>query len=107
MHGRRYTADDLVRLAARRGHSGATQRLITDWAAKGLLDRPLSPGLGRGAGSEKGTWSERQAELFITLLDKRRETKQIPTLCNVPVAMWLYFGPAYVPVRQVRRALET
>ncbi|MGI8559466.1 MAG: hypothetical protein ACR2ND_14380 [Solirubrobacteraceae bacterium] len=29
------------------------------------------------------------------------------TLCNVPVSLWLYFGPEYVPVRQVRRALRT
>jgi hypothetical protein len=28
-------------------------------------------------------------------------------LCNVPVGLWLYFGPEYVPIRQVRRALST
>ena len=102
----RYTAEDLVGDAAAQG-APVKQRLITDWVEKGLLDGPARHSLGRGRGSAPGTWPENQRKLFLLLLGKRQEVSRLATLCNVPVAFWLYFGPDYVPARQVRRALAT
>lgn len=101
-----YTAEDLVRDAASQGIP-VKQRLITDWVEKGLLDRPTRHSLGRGRGSAPATWPENQRKLFLLLLGKRQEVSRLATLCNVPVALWLYFGPEQVPSRQVRRALAT
>jgi hypothetical protein len=102
----RYTIADLCRDAEAHGFS-ATPRLITDWVELGLLDAPDRHGLGRARGSAAGTWSEAQRQLFLALLDKRREVKHIAPLCNMPVWLWLFWGDEYAPLRQVRRALET
>lgn len=98
-----YTADDLLRVAHARDFK-ATKRLITDWVSIGLLDQPHRRGRGRGKGVER-TWPERQLQLWLTLLDKRREVRHVASLCNIPVCVWLYWGVDYVPVRQVQRAL--
>ena len=99
---RRLIYSTLHRLTAPR----ATGRLITDWVSLGLLDKPVPRSRGRGKGVER-TWSENQLQLFVVLLDKRREVRHVAALCNVPVMLWLYWGTDYVPVRQVRKALRT
>lgn len=104
---RRYTARDLLQ-QARDQRTSASDRLIDDWVRKGLIDRPQAPGRGQGGGRAPGTWPWEQLQLFLLLLRKRRdEVKRVLTLCNIPVAMWMYFGDQYVPLRQVRRALST
>jgi len=98
-----YTAEDLIRVAQARGFA-PTKRLITDWTSIGLLDQPQRHSRGRARGIKR-VWPERQLKLWLTLLDKRREVTHIAALCNIPVFLWLYWGPDYAPVRQVRRAL--
>jgi hypothetical protein len=101
-----YTREDLLAAATARGFK-ASARLISDWVELGLLDRPTRRGLGRGRGS-LATWPENQLQLFLQLLDqKRKGARRIPTLCNLPVGLWLHFGDEYVPLRQTRRALKT
>jgi hypothetical protein len=101
----RYTKTDLLD-AAQGQDTPATGRLITDWVGLGLLDKPAARSRGRGKGVER-TWPENQRKLFLVLLNKRREVRHIAALCNIPVMLWLYWGADYVPVRQVRQALET
>jgi len=103
-----YSAGDLVQGAHDRDFQQVKQRLVVDWVQRGLLDKPRKTGRGAGGGrgSKKGVWPEAQAELFFTLLDQhQRAATRIPTLCNIPVFVWLWWGDDYVPVRQVRRAL--
>jgi hypothetical protein len=99
-----YTAEDLLRAGRAKGFA-PKKRLITDWTSIGLLDHPERRGRGRGRGVER-VWPESQLKLWLVLLDKRRDVKRVNALCNVPVFLWVYFGSGYVPVRQVRRALE-
>jgi hypothetical protein len=104
---RRYTAAELLEHARAQG-TPASDRLIDDWVRKGLIDRPQAPGRGQGGGRARGTWPRAQLQLFLLLLRKRRdEVKRVLTLCNIPVATWMYYGDQYVPLRQVRRALTT
>jgi hypothetical protein len=98
-----YTAEDLIRVARARGFE-PTKRLITDWTSIGLLDQPQRHSRGRARGIKR-VWPERQLKLWLTLLEKRREVTHVAALCNLPVFLWLYLGPDYAPVRQVRRAL--
>ena len=104
-----YTADDLLAAAADAGAT-VSGRLITDWVAKGLLDRPRVRGLGRGRGTV-ATWPEDQRQLFLALLEQRRRgVKRLATLCNLLVTVWLDsegLDRDYVPLRQVRRCLAT
>lgn len=100
-----YTAEDLVGEAKARGVM-VTKRLVIDWAEVGLLDRPERHGLGRGKGTV-ATWPESQRQLFLLLLEKRVDLRKIAPLCNIPVWLWLWYGDAYAPLRQVRRALAS
>jgi hypothetical protein len=107
----RLTADELISVAAENGLR-ASRRLITDWISLGLIDRPHHPGRGQGRGSTDGTWSLPQASLFVDLVTLRQRkpdpVTQVAGLANVPVSAWLWSGEEFdVPVRQVRRALET
>ena len=105
---REYTADDLLAAAADAGVT-VSGRLITNWVAKGLLDRPRVRGLGRGRGTV-ATWPEDQRQLFLALLEQRRGVKRLATLCNLPVTVWLDsegLDRDYVPLSQVRRCLAT
>jgi hypothetical protein len=101
----RYTKSQMVQAALAAGHT-ATERLLTDWQSAGLLDQPTKKGLGRGKGIQ-ALWPESQLRLWLLLLDKRRETSQVPNLCNVTVGLWLYFGDDYATVRQVRKCMHT
>jgi hypothetical protein len=97
-----YTRDDLLAAAREAGHAPSS-RLVTDWVALGLLDKPTKRGLGRGLGTI-ATWPQQQRNLFLLLLEKRRDLKGITPLYNLPVALWAYFGDAYAPLRQARLA---
>lgn len=100
-----WTMDQMIESAAESGFK-VTARLITDWVELGLLDRAKKVGLGRGKGSS-ATWPEGQHDLFLALLQQRRQIRQIGLLCNVPVYLWLYERASDVSIHQVRRALET
>jgi hypothetical protein len=108
----RFTADELVAFATAHGFRAST-RLITDWVSLGLLDRPNHPGRGRAVGgSERGTWSVMQGELFgdLLALHQRPENpiRSVAALANIPVSGWLWMGAeSDVSLRQVRRALAT
>lgn len=101
----RYTMEDLLGAAEEAGY-GVSKRLVVDWVSQGLLDQPERKGLGRGKGTT-ATWPEPQRDLFLTILAKRQTVHQVALLCNVPVALWLYEGDSFVPLRQVKRALAT
>ena len=103
-----YTADDFLRTADAAGMPRKVPWLRS-FVRDGLLDQPEKHGLpGQRGGRAPGTWPRTQFQLFLALLDQMQKgVRQTATLCNVPVSIWLYFGPEYVPVRQVRRALGT
>jgi hypothetical protein len=100
------TIEDLLNDARARGFP-ATERLIHDWVALGLLDHPTRRSRGAKGGSEKALWSAAQRNTFRALVDKRPQVKGITALCNVPVFLWLWWGEEYVATRQARQALAT
>lgn len=101
------TVEDLIADAEGAGHPPTTPRLITDWVTLGLIDKPTLRPLGRGQGSDKALYSANQRNLFLTLLHHRKNVRNMSTLAKIPVAIWIYYGPEYVPLRQARRALKT
>jgi hypothetical protein len=101
----RYTIGELQAAARERGFN-PSQRLIKDWVGLGLLDRADRRGRGRGRGVE-ASWPQNQKDLLLALLDKRRGVSRVTTLCNLPVAVWLWWGDEYVPSWQALRALTT
>ncbi len=101
----RHTGTDLLNAAAACGRH-ATPRLLRDWVELGLLDHPKRRGLGRGRGVV-ATWSTNQRELFLDLLDLRAAGFAIANMCGLPVWAWLRLGDDYVPLPQVRRAMQT
>ena len=80
------------------------RRAFYDWVEWGLLGEPTYRGMGRG---DQSLWSPQQHELFLALLNARREAKRIVALCNIPVWWWLRRGDTYAAIPQVRRALRT
>lgn len=98
----------MVRSAKSRGYRTASKRLLADWVSLGLLDKASDRGLGKGKG-KRYAWPQAQHDLFITLLGHRQRAPATSraTLTNFPAAVWLIWGDAYVPIRQVRRALRT
>jgi hypothetical protein len=100
-----HTMQELIATAKEAGYS-PTPRMVQDWIELGLLDRPERHGRGYRRGIS-ATWSEHQLGLFCSLLEHRRRVNRVAVLCNIPVWTWLYFGDDYVPLRQVRRALDT
>ena len=102
---RRYTLNDMLEAARTQGYA-PTERLFKDWVGHGLLDQATRRGRGHAQGIER-TWPEKQLELWLLLLDKRPQVKRVATLCNIPVSIWLWWGPDHVPLRQVERALLT
>lgn len=101
----RFSRKELVQSAVDAGHANTTKRLVTDWAAIGLLDLGTERGRGRGKGKVY-LWSENQRRLFLVLLDKHGTVAR-PTLLNIPISLWLIWGDGYVPLRQARRALAS
>jgi hypothetical protein len=99
------TIDTLVADAA--GHDRrVTRRLVRDWTENGLLDYPDKRPAGRGQGSRPALYPATQRMLFLTLLH-HREGNGIRRLARIPVGIWLYWGEAYVPLSQARRAFMT
>lgn len=98
---------DLVAAAKAQGHRRVSARMVDDWVAQGLLDRPERQPLGYGRGSAPAVWPETQRELFLSLLEKRDEGMPIAALCNLPVWVWFWWGDTHVPLRQVQRAMQT
>lgn len=96
----------LVADAAERGHGEATVRLIRDWTQAGLLDYPQHRSAGKGHGSRAALYPENQRHLFQTLLHHRPQNG-IRSLARIPVGIWMYWGEEFVPLRQVRRAMNT
>ena len=101
----RYTVRDLVE-SARPHRADVSARIVRRWVQAGLIDAPSRRGLGRGRGIE-ATWSGRQRRLFLELIRSQQRGASIPSLCNMPVWLWVWWGDPYVPLRQVRRALDT
>ncbi|MGH3224851.1 MAG: hypothetical protein ACRDPY_40265 [Streptosporangiaceae bacterium] len=99
------TIDDMVADAAERGYR-ASVRLIRDWSEQGLLDRPQKRPTGKGHGSAPAIYSANQRNLLLTLLH-HRQGNHIRRLARIPVAIWMYWGEEYVPLRQARLALMT
>lgn len=99
------TIDALVTDAAAQGRR-VTPRLIRDWTENGLLDYPDKRPAGKGHGSRLALYPATQRMLFLTLLH-HREGNGIRSLARIPVGIWLYWGDAYVPMRQARRAFMT
>jgi hypothetical protein len=101
------TSETLLADARARGYQ-VTPRLITEWVRRGLLDRPVRRGKGQGRGTTKGEFPRSQRELFLALLDKRAQgATHFRSLSQIPIFTWLYFGDAYVPTRQIVRALAS
>lgn len=100
-----YAQADLIREAKRRGFE-VSQGLVEKWVGLGLLDQGTRRGKGKGRGATF-FWPESQLQLFLLLLEKRSAVTRVRVLANLPVAIWMYWGEDYVPLRQVRRAMET
>jgi hypothetical protein len=100
------TISDLVSDAITAGYE-ATPRLIRDWSEIGLLDYPVKRSAGKGHGSRPALYPPSQRQLFQTLLLKRSEGSGPRALAKIPVAIWVYWGDEWVPLRQVRRAMKT
>ena len=97
------TIDDLVSDADAAGHK-ITARLIRDWTEHGLLDKPQKRPAGKGHGSAPALYPANQRNLLLTLLH-HRPGNSIGGLARIPVAIWMYWGEEWVPLRQARRAL--
>jgi hypothetical protein len=97
------TINDLVSDAAAAGHK-ITTRLIRDWTEHGLLDKPQKRPAGKGHGSVPALYPANQRNLLLTLLH-HRPGNNISSLARIPVAIWVYWGEEWVPLRQARRAL--
>lgn len=103
--GRWYSQAELLDIAHRRGFA-ISQGQLEKWVVVGLVDRGTQRGLGQGRGSVF-RWPHTQAELLLLLLGKQRSVRPLRLLANIPIAIWLYWGEEYVPLRQVRRVMET
>jgi hypothetical protein len=97
------TINDLISDADAAGHK-ITTRLIRDWTEQGLLDRPQKRPAGKGHGSAPALYPANQRNLLLTLLH-HRSGNNISSLARIPVAIWMYWGEEWVPIRQARRAL--
>jgi hypothetical protein len=98
---------DLVREAAAQGYE-VTERLVTDWSAKGLLDHPERRSKGKGGGRGANyVYPANQRDLFLALLGHRSSMPGVAGLTVIPVSVWLLWGDEFIGLGQVRRALST
>lgn len=102
---RGYTKSELIDAARAAGHH-LNEKLVDRWVGAGLLDQAHARSRGRGRGVARW-WPESQCRLFLSLLDKHRTARDLTALANLPVIVWAIWGEEFVPLRQVRRALET
>ncbi|MFJ9106220.1 hypothetical protein ACIRJM_48275 [Streptomyces sp. NPDC102405] len=98
------TLDDLIADACAAGHPQPSARMIHDWIARGLLDKPCLRT--RHRGSDKAEHSADQRRMLLLLLDKRAQVTHLYALAQVPLAVWLWWD-GYVPTRQAVRAWAT
>lgn len=103
-----FSRKGLVEEAVKAGYSNVSERLVTDWASIGLLDRPerTSKGKGKGRGAHY-VWSDKQRDLFLALLQQREGLRYVGGLASLPVSTWLYWGDEWIPLRQAKLALKT
>jgi len=107
-----YTRAELLEQAHTRNLS-LSDRHLTDLIEDGLINGPCKNGL-PGGGSE-AVWPQEQLDLLLTVLKKQQDLDQQAghhvyarkLLCNIPVCVWLYWGEAYIPLHQVKRAMVT
>ena len=98
------TIDDLVADATNLGLK-VSYRLVHDWVAKGLIDRPTRQRIGP-TGSQKALHSPEQRLLFCELLEMRDSGNSIKDLANWVIGLWIMYDD-YIPTRQTLRALRT
>jgi hypothetical protein len=116
-HAESYVEADLLTAAREIGCRDVVARTVRTFVEYGLLDHPQRTWPGHGGGSSRGWWPRAQYDLWLTLLRQRKQiiesngahkAKIAPTLCNIVVSAWLYFGDAAdIPPSQVRRAMRT
>jgi hypothetical protein len=107
-----YTRAEMLEQAHIRSLS-LSDRHLTDLIEDGLINGPCKNGL-PGGGSE-AVWPQEQLDLLLTVLKKQQDLDQQAghhiyarkLLCNIPVCVWLYWGEAYIPLHQVKRAMVT
>jgi hypothetical protein len=103
-----YTRAELVTIAQAAGFPHANEALVSAWAQDGLLAKGVN--IGRGKGGDRGAlyvWSEAQKNLFLSVLKFHVPgTKAVPRLLGIPTCTWLYWGWQYVPLVQLRKAME-
>jgi hypothetical protein len=93
--------------AARDAGFETTERLVTDWATLGLIEHPERQ---RGKQGQRGAvylWSDNQKDLFVSLLEHRRQVQHVSEMAPIPVGTWLLWGEPWVELAQVRRVLVT
>lgn len=112
----RYTSDDLLTAAKSLGWRNIDKRAPKTFTELGLLDRPRRDWPGHGGSSSPGWWPRTQFDLWCTLIKQRQsivaregvKERISAALCNIVVAVWLYFGETSgIPLAQVRRAMRT
>src|SRR5438874_3846691 len=79
-----------------------TPRWHERWIELGLLDRG-----DRSPGNASYTWPATQLELAVTLLRQSAKGLSLGALPKMVVFVWLGWGDAYVPRRQIQRAMQT
>lgn len=84
-----------------------TDRLVTEWVRLGLLDQAIRVSRSDGRRGARYEWPDSQRDLLLTLLAKRSDVRTPSSLVILPIAVWMYWGEEWVPLRQVRRALAT
>lgn len=97
----------MVAAAWAAGFGDVTDRLVAEWVRLGLLDEAERIGRSDGRRGALYQWPDSQWDLFRTLLAKRTEIPHIRGLVQISVGVWVYWGNKWVPLRQVRRALES
>lgn len=97
----------MVAAAQAAGFGDATERLVAEWVRLGLLDEAERVARTDGRRGALYQWPDNQWDLFRTLLAKRTEIRHVRGLVQIPVGVWVYWGDQWVPLRQVRRALES